>query len=89
MTMSTLEQAFRELAVDRALGPLVYCDADAYVFTDRNHPGFTYEIADYQCADAASALRWIAHMAQKTWVTTRHLEQFAHLTAERFGGRLP
>lgn len=87
--MQTIQSAVDEMLADLERGPLVYRDASGYVLTDRDQPGFTYDIADFQCEDAGSALRWVAHMAQKSWITTRHLEQFARLAAERFGGRFP
>ena len=87
--MQTIGQAMDEVLADMAAGPLVYRDGDAYIFLDRAHPGFTYDISDGQCSDAASALRWVAHMAQKSWITERHIEQFALLAAERFGGYWP
>ena len=87
--MRTMEQAVAEMMADLAKGPLVYRDAGGYVFTDREQPGFTYDITDAQCLDAGSALRWVAHMARKSRVTEGHIEQFALLAAERFGGRFP
>lgn len=84
-----MDQAVAEMMADLRQGPLVFRDADWYVFIDRDQPGFTYEITDAQCEDAGSALRWVAHMAQKSWVTERHIEQFALLAAERFGGCYP
>lgn len=86
---TTMEQALAEMLEDLRRGPVVYRDGDAFIFTDRDHPGFIYEITDAQCEDAGSALRWIAHMAVKSWVTPKHLEQFALLAAEQFGGFYP
>jgi hypothetical protein len=42
-------------------------------------------VYDLKANDAGHALRWIEHMAQKSWVTKTHLEQFASLVATRFG----
>jgi hypothetical protein len=42
-------------------------------------------VYDFQAADAGHALRWIEHMAQKSWITKTHLEQFARLAAANFG----
>nr|RWA43549.1 hypothetical protein XfCFBP8356_11280 [Xylella fastidiosa subsp. sandyi] len=35
-------------------------------------------------ADIREALRWIEHLAQKTWITKHHLEQFACIAADTF-----
>lgn len=43
-----------------------------------------YDISDAMCRDEGSALRWIEHLAAKSWVTTRHLLQFASLAADHF-----
>lgn len=61
--------------------PLMRFDSDpdangAYSvrFYDRNNPGFVYE---FRCIGPADAIHWVAHLAEKGWVTTRHLELFA------------
>lgn len=51
------------------------------VFTDCGSPGFEYDIP---CSGLADALRWITHVAPKTWVTKRHLELFALLMLGEF-----
>lgn len=63
--------------------PLVQLQADGYfVFHDRKNGG-TY---DFKPTDAADCLRWICHMNEKSWVTPDHIEQFALLACDRFGG---
>lgn len=42
-------------------------------------------VYQFKPGDAAYALRWIEHVAQKGWVTKQHLEQFARLAADYFG----
>jgi hypothetical protein len=44
-------------------------------------------VYDFKPADAGLALRWIEHMAHKSWVTKEHLSLFAMLAAEQFGAR--
>lgn len=77
-----------ELMADLAKGPYVYREDGAYVFlADRDRPDQIYDITDYACRDAGDALGWIAHMAEKTWVTNEHIEQFAVLAMQQFGIR--
>lgn len=40
---------------------------------------------EHHVSDAGDALRWVEHMAAKSWVTPTHLEQFARLVADKFG----
>lgn len=61
--------------------PLVWMEDGYFVFRDPKHPGFTY---DFLVTDAADAMGWVAHMAEKNWVTTDHLEQFARLVTGEF-----
>lgn len=42
-------------------------------------------VYDCEPRDAGDALRWVEHMALKTWVTPKHLQQFARLAADKFG----
>lgn len=42
-------------------------------------------VYDFAATDAGHALRWVEHMAQKSWITKTHLEQFARLAAGHFG----
>ena len=44
-------------------------------------------VYDFAASDPGEALRWVEHIAQKTWVTKKHLEQFARLAADKFGVR--
>lgn len=44
-------------------------------------------VYDIHPTSAGASLRWIEHLAEKTWITTHHLEQFARLAADSFGGR--
>lgn len=64
--------------------PLVKLEGEYFVFRSESHPNFIYDFAPI---DAADCLRWVSHMAPKLWVTTKHLEQFALLATQRFGGR--
>lgn len=61
--------------------PLVWMEDGYFVFRDPKHPGFTY---DFMVTDASDALGWVAHMAEKNWVTTEHLEQFARRVIGEF-----
>lgn len=83
-------------AIDRALAdldlaqrsPLVTVDPAStpdrcfVTLFDRSHRGFDYEITVTSTADA---LRWIEHVASKTWVTKEHLELMAAHTLSHFG----
>lgn len=53
----------------------------AFTFYDREMRGSSYE---FWCNDQRDALQWLQHMAQKTWVTKRHLELFSILALEAF-----
>lgn len=81
MSEITMGQAIDALLAKLKERPLVEFDDGFYVFRDPSHPGFTYDFMV-----RGDALHWVAHMAQKRWVTTEHLEQFARLVMER-GGR--
>ena len=76
---SYADQIVEELRLDLEM-PLVKVEerlADGrigVVLFDREMPGFKY---DFYCRNADDALEWIAHLAQKNWVTKRHLEWFA------------
>lgn len=41
----------------------------------------------FEVTGVGDALRWIEHIAQKSWVTPTHLQMFAALAAEHFGVR--
>ena len=41
----------------------------------------------FEVTGVGDALRWIEHIAQKTWCTPTHLQMFAALVAEHFGVR--
>jgi len=60
--------------------PFVVRHGDAFEFL---HEGRV--VYDLTPTDAADALRQIEHLAGKSWLTREHVEQFARLTAERFG----
>lgn len=42
-------------------------------------------VYDFEVCDAGRCLRWIEHMAGKSWVTPKHLQQFARLAANHLG----
>lgn len=44
-------------------------------------------VYDFKPADPGASLRWIEHMAGKSWVTKDHLRMFAQLAADHFGVR--
>lgn len=44
-------------------------------------------VYDFKPATPGEALRWIEHIAGKSWVTKAHIEQFARLAANQFGAR--
>lgn len=80
----------RELALDRDK-PLVRFDRKplpdgSYLvrFFDRTKPRFVYE---FTCAGPSDAIHWVAHLAEKCWVTTRHLQLFARAAADRWTDR--
>lgn len=43
-----------------------------------------YEIEASRCNTAAKLVGWIAHLSQKTWVTTDHIEYLIELVAREF-----
>ena len=59
--------------------PLVYLEDGFFVFTDPNHPGFTY---DFKIYPTSSVDKWIAHLSDKTWVTPEHIRQFKELARQ-------
>lgn len=81
-----LDEFMEALELDRR-SPLVVLDDTSdpatvgVKFFDRAHPGFEY---DFYCNSKPDALRWVAHMAPKTWVTKEHLEVFARLMLDYF-----
>lgn len=80
----TLDEAVA-LAVDQLQrAPLVWIEDGFFIVRDEKLPGFRY---DFSCKSAGDALRWAAHLAGKTWVTTEHLVQFAEVAADHFGAR--
>jgi len=42
---------------------------------------------EFEVASPGDALRWIEHLAPKTWCTAEHLGRFAALVADRYGVR--
>ncbi len=80
----SLEEATEQLVAiykDRLANPLVTKDGDSYTFHDRTQKGFPYE---FTCKSSLAALSWIAHMAEKNWVTLDHIEIFAGLALEDY-----
>lgn len=76
-------------AIDAAMeqlqrAPLVWIEDGYFIVRDEKLPGFRY---DFTCKDSAEALRWIVHLADKQWVTTEHLQQFATLAGEHCKAR--
>lgn len=72
-------------AVQRALDamsapPLVTFDGQFFDFYEDGH-----SIYDFKATDLGEALRWVEHLAQKSWITKAHLEQFARLAAAHYG----
>ncbi len=57
--------------------PLVRREDDGlFVFTDPNHPRFTY---DFYILDGLPAEHWLRHMPEKMWVTAAHMADFRRL----------
>lgn len=79
----TLGEAM-DLAMERVRHPLVWIEDGYFIVRDEKAPGFRY---DFQCKSKGEALTWLAHLAEKSWITKEHLEQFALLAAEHCGGR--
>src|SRR5690606_297878 len=44
-------------------------------------------VYDFKPSSPGNALRWIQHMAGKSWVTKRHIEWFARMVADEYGER--
>lgn len=44
-------------------------------------------VYDFEVCHPGKALRWAEIMAQKSWVTKQHMEQFARLAADAAGER--
>jgi len=81
--MRRIAEVCDEVLAEMALPPLVTVEDRLFTFYDRSHPNFTY---DFTVADAADALTWVRHLAPKQWVTKGHLEAFASLCLQTFGG---
>jgi hypothetical protein len=43
--------------------------------------GCWYEIEESRCNTAAKLVDWVAHLSEKTWMTTDHVEQLIELVA--------
>jgi len=72
-----MDEALRELRAK----PLVSLTEDGFFewFMDGEM------VYDFDANNPGDALRWIEHMAQKSWVTKKHIEQFSRLAAGKFG----
>lgn len=82
--MRTSAELAAEFVESLSDAPLVTREDDGYfVFHDPNCPVFSY---DFRPRDAADALEWAAHMAEKSWVTTQHLAAYCRWTSEVFKG---
>jgi hypothetical protein len=68
-------------AIDALCAPPLVTFVDGYF--EFHHEGRA--VYDFRVIDQGDALRWIEHVAGKTWVTKEHLEQFARLAATHFG----
>lgn len=71
-------------ALESLRNPLVTM-VEPGVFAFRDPSGVIPWLYEFDVSSMGDALRWIEHMAPKTWVTTAHLEQFASLAATHFG----
>jgi hypothetical protein len=81
MSDRSMAEVMDALAVKLQRAPLVWVEDGMFIVRDEKLPGFRY---DFDCESAGDGLRWVAHLAQKSWVTTEHLEQFASLAADLF-----
>lgn len=81
--MRHIGEVVGEVLAEMALPPLVTLEDGVFTFYDRSIPGFIY---DFTVRDAADALCWFRHMAPKQWVTKDHLQVFASLCLQQFGG---
>ncbi|HXI14748.1 MAG TPA: hypothetical protein VNM48_00155 [Chloroflexota bacterium] len=73
-------EAMEAALTDLQRAPLVKLAIDCFEFYDGDVMAY-----DLTPSSSGDALRWIEHLAQKTWVTKEHLEQFARLAASHFG----
>ena len=44
-------------------------------------------VYDFKPSSPGNALRWVQHMAGKSWVTKKHIEVFCLLAADQYGVR--
>ena len=44
-------------------------------------------VYDFKPSSPGNAMRWIQHMAGKSWVTKHHIEWFARMVADEYGER--
>ncbi|TMN24519.1 hypothetical protein [Pseudoxanthomonas sp. X-1] len=83
---SYADQIVEELRLDLEM-PLVKVEERlddrrvGVVLFDRENPGFKY---DFYVRNRADALDWISHLAEKRWVTTKHLQLLAALAKREF-----
>ena len=77
-----------ELELDRTQ-PLLRVDPSStparldLTLHDRKMPGFVY---DFTVTGFDDAISWVAHLSEKNWVTTAHLERFAIAVRSHFSG---
>ena len=77
MSLDDTLDALRELQSNH----LVVKTADG--FFEFYHEGVM--VYDIKPSSPANALRWVEHIANKTWVTKAHIRQFAAFVAESYG----
>lgn len=84
VTLKSASELADEVLAEFMAPPLVTLDSEGYFnFRHPEIPTFGY---DFKVHDACDALSWVAHMAEKRWVSTEHLQQFAALAMKQFRG---
>lgn len=84
----TAKEVMDEVLADLQKGPFVYREDGAYIFLPhRDRPHQYYDIGDSVCKSADDVVDWIAHLSEKRWVTTKHIEQFCLLAMTQLGIR--
>lgn len=82
--MRSIGEAVKDSMDRLQRAPLVWIEDGFFIVRDEKAPGMRY---DFQCKNAGEALTWVEHLAEKNWITTEHLGQFASLAIATFGVR--
>uniref|UniRef100_A0A6H1ZIF9 Uncharacterized protein n=1 Tax=viral metagenome TaxID=1070528 RepID=A0A6H1ZIF9_9ZZZZ len=65
---------------------VVRSDGDGFIeFYNAIHSGnWEYSIATHEVQTRRGLLRWLHHLSEKNWITTKHLQQLIEVSCETF-----